>query len=148
VSSIWATGLFSTAQITQANHTSHGLSYTTFSLSSLTVTATAARVTIKNTGSVAGAEIIQLYVSAPSSPTVRPQKELHGFQKVYLEAGEEKAVVVSIDKYAGSFWDEIENCWRLEKGIYEVLVGNSSQADGKWLKASFEVAKEKLWLGL
>lgn len=88
---------------------------------------TVAIVKIKNTSSVPGAQVLQLYISAPNSPTHRPVKELHGFEKVYLEAGEEKEVQIPIDQYATSFWDEIESMWKSERGIYDVLVGFSSQ---------------------
>ncbi|KAI9376197.1 hypothetical protein BJX61DRAFT_531032 [Aspergillus egyptiacus] len=106
----------------------HGLSYTTFTVSSEasispdtftpgnSLTAT---VRIKNTGKVAGAQVLQLYVAAPSSPTPRPQKELHGFEKAFLQPGEEKEVCIKMDQYATSFWDEIEEMWKSDAGVYE-----------------------------
>ncbi|KXG46867.1 Glycoside hydrolase, superfamily [Penicillium griseofulvum] len=114
----------------------HGLSYTTFKVSpNVTVTPeifnmdhpTVATVQIKNTGKLAGAQILQLYISAPESPTPRPNKELHGFEKVFLQPGEEKTVDIQVDRYATSFWDEIEDMWKSEQGTYEVLIGTSSQ---------------------
>jgi beta-glucosidase len=101
---------------------------------------------IKNTGSVAGAQILQLYISAPSSPTPRPVKELHGFEKVFLEPGQEETVRITIDKYATSFWDEIENMWKSEEGIYEVLIGTSSQEILG--KGELAVTQSRYWLGL
>ncbi|KAJ5185401.1 Glycoside hydrolase superfamily [Penicillium cf. griseofulvum] len=114
----------------------HGLSYTTFKVSTnVTVTPeifdmdrpTVATVKIKNTGKLAGAQILQLYISAPESPTPRPSKELHGFEKVFLQPGEEKTVDIQVDRYGTSFWDEIEDMWKSEQGTYEVLIGTSSQ---------------------
>jgi beta-glucosidase len=103
-------------------------------------------VKIKNTGRVAGAQVLQLYISAPNSPTQRPAKELHGFEKVYLEAGEEKEVQIPIDQYATSFWDEIESMWKSEKGTYDVLVGTSSQEILG--KGNLIVPETRFWVGL
>ncbi|KAM6478097.1 glycoside hydrolase family 3 protein [Trichoderma sp. SZMC 28011] len=134
----------------------HGLSYATFALSDPVVKTvpetfrpnqpSVAIVRLKNTSKVAGAQVLQLYISAPNSPTQRPTKELQGFEKVYLEAGEEKEVHIPIDKYATSFWDEIENKFKSEEGTYEVLVGVSSQeilGRGKLV-----VPETRYWLGL
>lgn len=124
----------------------HGLSYTSFALSDLTIAGAVAELDVRNAGKRAGAEVLQLYVAAPQSGTQRPLKELHGFEKVYLQPGEKKRVKITIDKYAGSFWDEIESKFCVEKGVYEVLVGTSS-ADIR-LKAEWKVAEDKYWLGL
>lgn len=134
----------------------HGLSYATFELSDSAVRtvpevlssghSSVAIVKIKNTSNVAGAQVLQLYISAPESPTYRPTKELHGFEKVFLEAGEEKEVQIPIDQYATSFWDEIESMWKSEKGTYDVLIGTSSQeilGKGKLI-----VPETRFWLGL
>ncbi|OGM47146.1 beta-glucosidase H [Aspergillus bombycis] len=104
----------------------HGLSYTTFTVRPDVVFSQeafrpeqppTAAVQIKNTGKVAGAQVLQLYISAPQSPTPRPVKELHGFAKVYLHPGEERVVHIRMDKYATSFWDEIEGMWKSEEGV-------------------------------
>ncbi|KAL4734992.1 glycosyl hydrolase family 3 N terminal domain-containing protein [Aspergillus similis] len=106
----------------------HGLSYTTFVVSSEALISPGtftpesppnATVKVKNIGAVAGAQVLQLYVAAPNSPTPRPQKELQGFEKVFLQPGEEKTVAIRLDKYATSFWDEIEGMWKSEAGVYE-----------------------------
>ncbi|KAJ5286052.1 Glycoside hydrolase superfamily [Penicillium chrysogenum] len=103
----------------------HGLSYTTFDVSPNVTVApeifnmdvpTVATVQIKNTGKLAGAQILQLYISAPDSSTPRPSKELHGFEKVFVQPGEEKTVNIQLDRYATSFWDEIEDMWKSEQG--------------------------------
>ncbi|RDW93780.1 beta-glucosidase H [Aspergillus mulundensis] len=133
----------------------HGLSYTTFAVSPRASifpntftpdSPPAATVWVKNTGRIAGAQVLQLYVAAPNSPTSRPAKELQGFAKVFLQPGEEKTVEIRIDKYATSFWDEIEETWKSEAGVYEVLIGSSSEeiiACGQ-----FEVDRTRHWGGL
>ena len=133
---------------------SHGLSYTTFSTKDLVLTQlpnAAATVTVKNTGSVAGAQVLQLYVSAPNSETQRPVKELHGFEKVFLQPGEEKRVTIKVDPYAMSFWDESEEMWCVEEGEYRVLVDTTSREGLKGtqaLKGYLKVETTKWWLGL
>lgn len=116
-------------------------------MSNLSIANRTATLKVKNTGSSAGAEILQLYVSAPKSPTQRPVKELHGFEKVYLQPGEEKEVQIKIDEYATSFWDESEGKWCSEKGEYKVIVGRSS-SDAIGMEATFIVAETRYWLGL
>ena len=125
----------------------HGLSYTTFALSNLSVANRVVTFKVKNTGSSAGAEILQLYVSAPNSPTQRPVKELHGFEKAYLQAYEEREVRIKIDEYATSFWDESEGKWCSEKGEYKVIVGRSS-VDAESLEGTLVVPETRYWLGL
>ncbi|KAL7783602.1 glycoside hydrolase family 3 protein [Trichoderma ceciliae] len=134
----------------------HGLSYATFELLDPVVKTvpeifrpnhpSVAIVKIKNTSRVPGAQVLQLYISAPNSPMYRPEKELHGFEKVFLEAGEEKEVQIAIDQYATSFWDEIESMWKSEKGAYDVLIGVSSlEILGK---GKLIVPETRFWLGL
>ena len=103
-------------------------------------------VKVKNTGAVAGQQVLQLYVAAPTSPTPRPVKELHGYEKIFLLPGEEKEVTIAVDKYATSFWDEIESMWKSEAGTYEVLVGTSSQ--DILGKGTLVVPETRYWLGL
>ena len=133
-----------------ADNDRYGLSYTKFALSNLTIVTNPqkgdmATVRVKNTGKVAGSEILQLYISAPNSPTQRPVRELHGFEKVFLRPGEERLVRVSIDKYATSFWDEDEEKWCSEQGIYTVTVNGSN---GSKVEADLKVASTTYWLGL
>ncbi|KAE8452757.1 hypothetical protein EG329_013029 [Mollisiaceae sp. DMI_Dod_QoI] len=94
----------------------HGLSYTTFKYSDLTVAQTEkdlkVSVKVSNTGDRDGAEVVQVYVSQENPSIKRPKKELKGFKKVTLKKGESRVVEVSIEtKYATSFWDEIRNAW-------------------------------------
>lgn len=112
----------------------HGLSYTTFQLGKVSadkkeitgnepVTFT---VNVKNTGKVAGAEVVQLYIRDVKSSIDRPFKELKGFQKVFLQPGESKDVTLTIHQDALSFYDETSQSWKAEKGDFEALVGNAS----------------------
>lgn len=102
---------------------------------------------MKNTGSHAGAEVLQLYISAPNSATQRPVKELHGFEKVFLQPDEEREVRITIDEYATSFWDENESKWCSEKGEYGVTIGTSS-VDSESLEGRLVVEETGWWLGL
>ncbi len=112
----------------------HGLSYTTFDFGQAKadkktigqddkITFT---VTVKNTGKKAGAEVAQLYISDLKSSLPRPTKELKGFEKVFLNPGEEKEVSITIDKAALSFFDADKHAWVAEPGDFEALIGNSS----------------------
>ena len=83
-------------------------------------------VSVKNTGKVDGAEVVQLYISDLKSSLPRPLKELKGFDKVYLKAGESKDVSITIDKSALSFFDPVKHDWVAEPGDFEALVGSSS----------------------
>ena len=122
----------------------HGLSYTQFAISNLrsdkaqmkqdgTITFT---VNVKNTGKRAGAETVQLYIHDVKASVDRPQKELKGFQKVYLQPGESKDISITISKEALSFYDEASSSWKAEAGKFEALVGNA--ADNLKLKKAFE----------
>jgi beta-glucosidase len=111
-----------------------GLSYTTFSFSKLEAPATATagstvRVSfdVTNTGSVAGAEVAQLYVSEPSAKVSRPERELKGFEKVRLAPGETKRVTLSLDARAFSYWDEAAHKWTIDPGKFVIRVGDSSE---------------------
>ncbi len=84
----------------------------------------------------------------PYAPTInRPPKELKGFQKVFLEAGETREVQIEMEKkYAISFWDEGRDAWIVEKGAYGVLVGTESQ--GRFLEGKLEEGQTWWWTGL
>ena len=84
-------------------------------------------VPVRNTGSVAGAEIVQVYVSAPESAVERPVKELKGFGKIFLEPGKSGEVKVTLDKSSISYFDAGKHDWAAEKGNYRILVGASSE---------------------
>ncbi len=112
----------------------HGLSYTTFKVGKAkvdkqritpdeTVTFT---VDVTNTGSLAGAETIQLYIRDLKSSLPRPVKELKGFSKVYLAPGATQQVSITIDKSALSFYDDRVGEWVAEPGDFEALIGTAS----------------------
>ena len=83
-------------------------------------------IPVTNTGSVAGAEVVQLYIADKEASVDRPVKELKGFEKVWLEPGETKNVEFTIDRSALSFYDESSKSWVAESGAFEVLVGAAS----------------------
>jgi beta-glucosidase len=145
----------------------HGLSYTSFKLSHLQVTVSnpesdshsslrdgsgngsTLHVTLRveNTGPVDGAEVIQVYVAQRSASIKRPPKELKGFAKSFVRAGEAKFSEVCVEmKYATSFWDEARRAWISERGMYDVLVGNSSANTP--MRGSFEISRTEWWNGL
>ncbi len=103
-----------------------GLSYTEFSYGPVTVTKDGASFTIKNTGKTDGAEVAQLYVALPNAKVFRPAKELKGFAKVFLKAGEEKTVKIAFDDKTFRYWNIKTNRWEIEGGTYSILVGSSS----------------------
>jgi beta-glucosidase len=111
-----------------------GLSYTTFSFSKLEAPASAqsgSPVTVSfdvtNAGSVAGAEVAQLYVSDPSAKASRPERELKGFEKVHLAPGETKHVTLTLDARSFSYWDEAKHNWTIDPGKFVLHVGDSSE---------------------
>jgi beta-glucosidase len=111
-----------------------GLSYTTFNFANLQTPATAASGStvavsfdVTNTGSVAGAEVAQLYVSDPSAKVTRPERELKGFEKVNLAPGETKHITLNLDARAFSYWDEAAHKWAIDPGKFVLRVGDSSE---------------------
>lgn len=111
-----------------------GLSYTTFEISDLELNQSKysenetiiAKIKVKNTGSKAGSEVVQLYVKDLLASVSRPIIELKGFQKIYLKPGESKQVSIEVPVKALEFLDEKMN-WTVEKGTYRIFVGNSSK---------------------
>ena len=116
----------------------YGLSYTSFAYSDLKADETGVTLTVTNTGSCAGAEVVQLYVAKPDAKVFRPVKELKGFAKVQLEAGESKTVTIPLDDKAFRYWNVATDRWEVEGGSYQLLVGASS-ADSR-LTAAVTVA--------
>ena len=113
----------------------HGLSYTEFAYSDLRIEAdkqtgkAAAKVscTVKNIGTLAGAETVQLYVSDKESSVPRPSKELKGFRKIFLQPGESKEVSFTLNEKDFSFYSTEEALWKWEAGKFELLFGSSSR---------------------
>lgn len=112
-----------------------GLSYTTFEYSDIKLSESEIKdnetVTvsfkIKNTGDMDGAEIAQVYVADKESTIFRPEKELRAFTKVFIKAGEEKEVSVTLGKRAFAYYNTNIGDWHVETGEFAVLVGSSSR---------------------
>jgi beta-glucosidase len=109
----------------------YGLSYTDFEYSNLKISSADHQATVSftltNTGKMAGAEVAQVYVKQEKSALPRPEKELKGFSKVFLKAGETKEVSIRLDETSFQYFDDREGRWVLEPGQFQILVGNSSR---------------------
>ena len=103
----------------------YGMSYTTFAYSDMAADEQGGSLTVTNTGSVAGTEIVQLYVAKKNSELFRPAKELKGFARVTLAPGEKQRITITLDDKAFRFWNVKANRWEIEGGEYELLVGAS-----------------------
>jgi len=103
----------------------YGLSYTEFAYSALEVDEKEVQLTVTNVGERDGAEVVQLYVGFPDSVVFRPQKELKGFQKVFLKAGESKRVHIPFDDKTFRYWNVKTGQWEIEEGEYLLMVGAS-----------------------
>lgn len=117
----------------------HGLSYTQFSYSDLWIEGRTVRVTVANTGSREGTEVVQLYIAPPQNGLYRPLKELKGFAKVVLAPGESKTVTFSLEDRSFAVWAD---GWKIPAGTYGVLVG--AAADDIRLQGSLEVDGENV----
>lgn len=112
-----------------------GLSYTSFEYSDVRLSRTeigksdpvTVTLKVKNTGKRAGSDVVQVYVGNKGASVTRPEKELKGFKKVYLEAGEEKEVSIILDKRSFEVYTPAGRKWIVEDGVYEILVGRSSR---------------------
>lgn len=113
----------------------YGLSYTTFEYSNLKVDKEEMKdtdtmrvsVDVTNTGSVAGKEVVQLYVADRESTVIRPVKELRGFEKVELQPGETKTVEFTLGQRAFAYYSVRIHDWHVETGEFDIMVGKSSQ---------------------
>ncbi|KZO92455.1 glycoside hydrolase family 3 protein [Calocera viscosa TUFC12733] len=133
-----------------------GLSYTTFKYSDLQISrpsttgvdfTVSVELTIANTGSVTGSEVVQLYITLPAGPLTHPVRALKAFTKVRdLAPGKEAKVTLQLDKYTVSYFDDRIGKWRADVGEYGVLVGPSS--DSIALKATFALDRGFTWSGL
>ncbi|KAJ5532028.1 hypothetical protein N7494_008580 [Penicillium frequentans] len=138
----------------------HGLSYTSFRLSDLSVSqplkslnkikeeVLEVLVSVENIGSCSGAETAQVFISPPSSASVaRPVRELKGFKKIKLEQGKNQEILITIPlALATSFWDEARSAWLSEAGEYTVSVVGTGE--GNWLSKTFTIARTREWNGL
>lgn len=102
-----------------------GLSYTKFEYSGLKVAEEGVEFTLTNTGGQDGAEVAQLYIGKKDAKVFRPAKELKGFQKVFLRAGESRKVKIPFDDKTFRYWNVRTNRWEVEGGTYTVMIGAS-----------------------
>ena len=109
----------------------HGLSYTTFVFEGIKTekqgNIVSVSLTVKNTGKVAGAEVVQIYVKDDQASLERPEKELKAFEKVFLQAGESKSITVKLEESAFQFYHDEKKQWILEPGVFTILAGSSSR---------------------
>jgi beta-glucosidase len=131
----------------------HGLSYTTFSLSNLELHVQGqseqlkVRCTLTNTGSRAGAEVVQVYIAPVAPPIKRPIKELKGFAKKFVEPGQSVDVDITIDTLRDtSFWEEKSGRWCSVAGTYNIMVGTGSAGDH--LSKPCKIKETRFWSGL
>ncbi len=117
---------YDTAEIPTLYPFGFGLSYTNFEYSDIAVDENGVSFTVKNTGDVDGAEVSQLYVGLDKAKVFRPKKELKGFSKVFLRAGESKKVTISFDDKTFRYWNVKTNKWEVEGGEYQIMIGASS----------------------
>lgn len=111
----------------------HGLSYTQFEYSDIKLSSASMQsgdtltVTAKvtNTGARAGSEVVQLYLHDMQASVPRPDKELKGFSKIYLEPGQSGTVTMTLNQRDLSFWDVTRSDWLAEPGKYNVMLGAS-----------------------
>ena len=101
----------------------YGLSYTSFGYSHLEVQDRTVSVTVTNTGSCPGAEVVQLYIAAPQDGIHRPIRELKGFQKVFLQPGESKQLSFCLDERSFAVY---QDGWKTPGGIYQIQVADLS----------------------
>ena len=117
---------YDTAKVQVRYPFGHGLSYTSFSYSGLQADEHGICFTLTNTGTSDGAEVAQMYVSLPESRIFRPEKELKGFSRIFLKAGESRTVRIGFDDKTFRYWNVKTNCWETENGVYKIRVGSSS----------------------
>ncbi len=111
-----------------------GMSYTSFSLTGLKVKVETkgdfsceVSLKVKNTGTRAGAEVVQIYIRDPESDLIRPPKELKAFRKIFLLPGKSEHLTFSLGKRAFQYFDPYRGNWRLEPGEFVIMAGNSSR---------------------
>ncbi len=118
---------FDSAKRTPAYPFGYGLSYTSFQLKNIRLEGRSVCLTVCNTGSLPGSEVVQVYVRKPDSRILRADRELKAFRKVHLAPGEAKDIVLPLQDRAFCFYDVASQSWLTEEGGYELLVGTSSR---------------------
>lgn len=117
---------YETAKVPVAFPFGFGLSYTTFEYSDLSADEREASFELRNTGAMDGAEVAQLYIGKKNSRVYRPVKELKGFCKVFLKAGQSQRVVIGLDDKAFRYWNTASGRFEIEGGEYEIMIGASA----------------------
>ena len=134
----------------------YGLSYTNFTYSELTVDGNMVSVTVKNTGCMAGAEVVQLYIEAPQDAIHRPLRELKRFQKIMLSPGESTTVSFELSDRCFAVW---QDGWKIPAGKYIVRIGQLTTAirkegetdiapewqSGSWYESCIGKPNQKDW---
>lgn len=103
-----------------------GLSYTEFTYSDMKMDNHGVTLRVTNSGEMDGAEVVQLYVGLPNAIVFRPEKELKGFAKVFLKAGESRRVHIPFDDKTFRYWNTKTNRWEVEMGTYHIMAGASA----------------------
>jgi beta-glucosidase len=138
---------FNTFNVKSSYEFGYGLSYTSFDVADLKLSATTfantitATVTVKNTGKIAGKEVVELYLSAPSKNTDKPSAELKAFAKTnLLQPGESQTITLTLNPKDLASFVTAKNAWIAEAGAYKVAIGTSSLNIKQ--TAAFSLAKE------
>lgn len=118
---------FSTAEVPVLYPFGFGLSYSSFEYSDLKVNEKSVSFKIKNSGEYDAAEIAQLYIGLEGAKVFRPVRELKGFERVFLKAGEEKEISIEFDNKSFRYWNTKTNGWEVEAGNYSIMIGASSE---------------------
>ncbi|PVH72059.1 glycoside hydrolase family 3 protein [Cadophora sp. DSE1049] len=135
----------------------YGLSYTQFQYSNLVVPAEfvaeeehvmTIELDLVNAGKVDGADVVQVYVADLEASVQRPKKELKGFRKVTVAAGESTKVQVTLDKYAISFWSEEHLAWVAEAGEFLVIIATSADPKDEVMWSKFVLKQDLVWTGV
>ncbi|MGN0404961.1 MAG: fibronectin type III-like domain-contianing protein, partial [Bariatricus sp.] len=128
---------FDTSKVRVQYPFGYGLSYTDFEYSDIQIDPSGVTFTLANTGNVDGTETAQMYVGMAETRIFRPTKELKGFRKVFLKAGESKKVSIPFDDKTFRYWNAKTNQWEIEGGTYQIMIG-ASVAD---IRLSVELKK-------
>ena len=118
---------YETAKVPVQYPFGYGLSYTSFEYSNMTVSADGVSLTVTNTGSMAGTEVVQIYVSKNGGNIFAPELELKAFARVTLEPGQSKAVEIPLDDKAFRYWNVETDCWETESGSYSIMAAASCE---------------------
>lgn len=116
---------YDTAKVRVQYPFGYGLSYTEFEYRDLKVDAMGIEFILTNIGDMDGYEVVQLYVGMDNAKVFRPEKELKGFQKLFLKVGESRKVKIDFDDKTFRYWNVQTNQWEIEEGVYQVMIGAS-----------------------